>query len=71
MSSTLAELLTIDCDNISGTIVDFIRRKVAKEKREGVVLGLSGGIDSAVAAILAVRAVGPNNVYGLHLWGWW
>jgi NAD+ synthase len=67
MSSTLAELLTIDCDNVSGTIVDFIRRKVAEEKREGVVLGLSGGIDSAVAAILAVRAVGPNNVYALHL----
>jgi len=67
MSSTLAELLTIDCDSVSGTIVDFIRRKVAEGKREGVVLGLSGGIDSAVAAILAVRAVGPNNVYALHL----
>jgi NAD+ synthase len=67
VSSTLEELMTIDCDNVSNTIVDFIRRKVAEEKREGVVLGLSGGIDSAVAAILAVRAVGPNDVYALHL----
>ena len=67
MSSTLAELMALDCGKVSNTIVDFIRRKVAEEKREGIVLGLSGGIDSAVAAILVVRAVGPNNVYALHL----
>jgi NAD+ synthase len=67
VSSTLAELMTIDCDHVYNVIVDFIRRKVAEEKREGVVLGLSGGIDSAVVAILSVRAVGPKNVYALHL----
>jgi NAD+ synthase len=67
VSRTLTELMTIDCDNVSNTIVDFFQRKVAEGKREGVVLGLSGGIDSTVAAILAVRAVGSNNVYALHL----
>lgn len=67
MSSTLAELMTIDCEKVSNVTVDFIRRKVAEEEREGIVLGLSGGIDSAVAAILSARAVGPKNVYALHL----
>ncbi len=32
---------------------------------EGVVLGLSGGIDSALTAVLAVDALGPSNVVGL------
>ena len=33
--------------------------------RRGFVVGMSGGIDSSVCAALAVRAVGPNHVFGL------
>jgi NAD+ synthase len=33
----------------------------------GIVIGLSGGIDSAVAAVFCCRAVGPSNVLGLSL----
>ena len=31
------------------------------------VLGLSGGIDSAVTAVIAVEALGPENVFGVAL----
>ena len=34
-------------------------------KRRGLVVGLSGGIDSAVTAALAVKALGPKQVFGL------
>ncbi|MCC7258528.1 MAG: NAD(+) synthase, partial [Gammaproteobacteria bacterium] len=34
-------------------------------RRRGLVIGISGGIDSAVCAALAVRAVGANRVFGL------
>jgi NAD+ synthase len=33
--------------------------------RRGLVVGMSGGIDSSVCAALAVRAVGPDHVFGL------
>ncbi len=34
-------------------------------RRRGVVLGLSGGVDSSLVAALAVQALGPNRVLGL------
>jgi NAD+ synthase len=34
-------------------------------KRRGLVVGLSGGIDSSVTAALAVKALGPTRVFGL------
>ena len=36
-------------------------------RKEGIVIGVSGGIDSAVIAALAVDALGPDRVYGLIL----
>jgi NAD+ synthase len=41
----------------------FIREEVTKASFSKVVLGLSGGIDSALAAALAVKALGPSNVH--------
>lgn len=41
----------------------FIREEVTKVGFSKVVLGLSGGIDSALAAFLAVDALGPANVH--------
>lgn len=45
----------------------FIKQKVEESNSEGVVLGLSGGIDSAVVACLAVRALGSSNVIAYRL----
>lgn len=43
----------------------FIAETVAAAGREGVVVGLSGGIDSALAAALATSALGPRRVHAL------
>lgn len=44
---------------------DFIARKVDEAGADGVVLGISGGIDSATASALAVEALGADAVHGL------
>src|SRR5882757_585372 len=36
-------------------------------RRKGVVVGLSGGIDSSVVATLAARALGKDKVFGLFM----
>ena len=46
-------------------LAGFIRTEVLRTGRSRVVLGLSGGIDSAVAAYLAVRALGPQSVVAI------
>ena len=45
----------------------FIRRTVSEAGAEGAVVGLSGGIDSAVVGALCVRALGKSRVLGLLL----
>jgi NAD+ synthase len=44
------------------TITAFIARHVEAARADGVVLGMSGGLDSAVVAALAVRALGKRKV---------
>ncbi len=48
-------------------IIEFIREKVTEASADGVVVNISGGIDSTVAVTLAVEALGPDRVYGLVL----
>lgn len=48
-------------------IVGFIREKVAESRSDGVVVGISGGVDSAVVAYLAVEALGNRRVLGLMM----
>lgn len=48
-------------------IVAWIRRQVREAGAKGIVMGLSGGIDSAVVAGLAKEAVGNRNVLALFL----
>jgi len=62
------DVLKIDPERVSGVIEEFIRNNVERfYKRKGIVIGLSGGIDSAVAAALSVRALGVSRVSGLLL----
>lgn len=48
-------------------IVDFIKDYVTKSGVKGVVLGLSGGIDSSLVAALACEAIGSEKVLGIML----
>lgn len=48
-------------------IQQWIEQKVAESKTAGVVIGLSGGIDSCLTAALCVEALGPERVHGLIL----
>lgn len=61
-----SELLHINPEVETDRIATAIREQVLGQlRRKGVVLGLSGGIDSSVAAALCVRALGPDRVLGL------
>jgi len=50
-------------ENVYQAMVTALRDYVTKNRFPGVVLGLSGGIDSALAAAVAVDALGPKNVH--------
>ncbi|ALM76524.1 NAD+ synthase [Thermococcus barophilus] len=55
----------LDYDDVITKLVSFIREKVDEAKVEGVVVGVSGGVDSATTAFLAVKALGKDKVLGL------
>ena len=58
---------SMNFESISQEIMNFIKKEIESRKSNGVVLGISGGIDSTVLAYLATRAIGPENVKGLIL----
>lgn len=62
-----SNILSIDCEKEAGHIAQFIKQQKALMKREGAVLGLSGGVDSALSAELCVKAFGKDRVFGLIL----
>ena len=61
-----SEVLAIDAAAVAQEIERSIEQQVlGTMKRRGVVVGVSGGIDSAVVATLAARALGPARMLGL------
>ena len=52
-----------DSEEVYGALVLGVRDYVRKNGFRSVILGLSGGIDSALTATIAADAVGPDNVY--------
>ncbi len=48
-------------------ITDFIKATFSQQKKTHAVIGLSGGIDSAVCLILTATAIEPQNVFVYHL----
>ncbi len=62
------DLLKIDAAKVADELAGFIRDQMKNFfKRKGAVIGLSGGIDSAVAGALCVKALGKERVHGLIL----
>ena len=60
--------LALDLELAETMLVAFIRDEVRRRRGfERVVIGVSGGVDSAVSTALACRALGPENVYGFRL----
>jgi NAD+ synthase len=61
-----SEALRIDAAAVTQQIATAIREQALRRLRKrGVVLGLSGGIDSSVTAALCARALGPEKVFAV------
>jgi len=59
------DVLKIDVQQTERQLVDFIRAYVRKTQAKGLVVGLSGGIDSSTVAALSAKAIGGNRVLGI------
>jgi NAD+ synthase len=61
------DMLKIDTAAETDRITSALRGQLRAMRKRGLVLGLSGGIDSSVSVALAVRAVGAKNVLCLFM----
>jgi NAD+ synthase (glutamine-hydrolysing) len=59
--------LEIDAKLVEDWLIRFLRDEMERRGFERVVVGVSGGVDSAVTAFLAARAFGPSNVVGVRM----
>jgi NAD+ synthase len=59
------DVLSIDPVRVAGEIEEAVRASLRALRRRGVVVGVSGGIDSSVVASLCARAVGSDRVVAL------
>ncbi|WP_140627411.1 NAD(+) synthase [Methylibium rhizosphaerae] len=59
--------LKLDAAAEAERIGEAMRRQVRDLRRKGIVVGISGGIDSSVTAALAARALGAERVFGIFM----
>jgi len=59
--------LAINTELTTRILTGFIRTEIQRAGFEHAVIGVSGGVDSALACFLAARALGPENVLALTL----
>ena len=62
-----AEPPTLDAPSVEKILVAFLREEIRAAGMDKGVLGLSGGVDSAVVAYLAAKALGAPNVTGVMM----
>ncbi len=63
----MLKALQLDCAHETERITRFIQKQLEGAGLSQLVLGISGGVDSALVAHLAVRAIGASNVWGMFL----
>lgn len=62
------EVLSLDRPAEIARVAEWMKAQVMGSlKKRGVVVGLSGGIDSSVCAALAVKALGKDKVFGIFM----
>ncbi|HEX9564959.1 MAG TPA: NAD(+) synthase [Gemmatimonadaceae bacterium] len=59
--------LDVDPIMVEEWLIRFLRDEMGRRGFAKAIVGLSGGVDSAVVAALAARAIGPDNVLGVRL----
>ncbi|MBC8180031.1 NAD(+) synthase [candidate division KSB1 bacterium] len=59
------DMLKIDCEKEVERIAQLLRNTIQKFKKRGLVVALSGGIDSSVVGALCVKTLGKDKVFGL------
>ena len=59
--------LTINTDLARTILTGFVRSEITRFGFERAVLGLSGGVDSALSCYLAAEALGPKNVLAVRM----
>lgn len=59
------DFLNLNYNTITDEITRFITEQVRSRKKNGLVMGLSGGLDSSVCLVLASRAIQRNRIMGL------
>ena len=60
-------VLNIDMPETERRLLNFIRGYAEKTQAEGLVVGLSGGVDSSTVGALSAKAIGGNKVLGICL----
>jgi NAD+ synthase len=61
-------LLEIDEERAVRALTDHLQDLLARHPARGVIMGLSGGLDSAVLASLAARALGTDSVHAVYIY---
>jgi NAD+ synthase len=62
------DLIKLDCEKTVDDLAEGLKNQVYNDlKRQGAVVGTSGGIDSAVVAALCARTFGPEKTFGVLL----
>jgi NAD+ synthase len=62
-----APTLEINTELATRILTDFIRTEIQRAGFQKAVIGVSGGIDSALSCVLSARALGPENVLALFM----